>query len=181
MQIGLIYWCFCFILAFTLSVGLLSLFLYGFLENMLRNTRSLGNCIFSSFTFSHILSLCLHLSLQCSKTPQPPLNGYHSNRLPTLTLYVDVCSCMYVLGVCLCVNVSKSLYSLRDVIWWWCIKVSTARLPHHLEAFFPLSGAVCVTHNYTHTQLRTQEASYVLLCLFYTLNRRCHEGGVPQQ
>lgn len=178
MQIGLIYWCFCFILAFTPSVELLSLFLCGFLENMLRNTRSLGNCIFSSFTFSHILSLCLHLSPQCSKTPQPPLNGYHSNHLPTLNLYVDVCLCMYVLGVCLCVNVSKSLCSLRDVIYWKSVHCSLASPPW---GFFPLiSSCLC------YTQLHTQEASYVLmsvglLCLFYILNRRCHEGGVPQQ
>lgn len=107
--------------------------------------------IFSFFFFfhslSHSLPLCVSASLYSAvKTPQPPSHGCHSNHLPALTSYVSVRSCMWA--------------RVRVRARWgtWHIgKVSAGCLSYHLEAF-PLSEAVCVTQNYTHTH--TQPHTY---------------------
>lgn len=131
---------------------LLSWFLCGCLEPKLRNTRSSGSWRFFLFFFlslslSLFTSLCLSASLYSAvKTPQPPSHGCHSNHLPALTSYVSVRSCMWA--------------RVRVRARWgtWHIgKVSAGCLSYHLEAF-PLSEAVCVTQNYTHTH--TQPHTY---------------------
>lgn len=95
---------------------------------------------FLSLSLSLFTSLCLSASLYSAvKTPQPPSHGCHSNHLPALTSYVSVRSCMWA--------------RVRVRARWgtWHIgKVSAGCLSYHLEAF-PLSEAVCVTQNYTHT------------------------------
>lgn len=103
---------------------LASIFCFGFSVSMwlfgtLGNARCLRNCIFVFHILSCSFAPHLCLSLQCNKTSQPPSHGCHSNRLPTLTLCVNVCLCMYILdvGMCVCVGV----YALKDVTYWKCV------------------------------------------------------------